>query len=255
MSQIVAYDKINDAAGLEMFGNAICRSGMFGCESKEAGIVFALQCVAENKPPLEMAKNYHLVKGKLTKRADAMLADFRRAGGKVTWRDLKDEKVQAAVFEFEDVKTSASYSMEDAKRAGLVRSGSAWDKTPAAMLRARCISETLRAIAPEIVQGVYVPEELDVSNVEPKPQAKAVSQPKVEQPIKPVIDAEVVETVKHPKLETLIGEDDLEYAVNCYWEKKGKIHIDLDQTWRDLPQNLLKKMETDFEAFRKAITK
>ena len=28
MNQIVAYDKINDAAGLEMFGNAICRSGI-----------------------------------------------------------------------------------------------------------------------------------------------------------------------------------------------------------------------------------
>lgn len=255
MSQIVAYDKINDAAGLEMFGNAICRSGMFGCESKEAGIVFALQCVAENKPPLEMAKNYHLVKGKLTKRADAMLADFRRAGGKVTWRDLKDEKVQAAVFEFEDVQTPASFSMEDAKRAGLVRSGSAWDKTPAAMLRARCISETLRAIAPEIVQGVYVPEELDVTNVEPKPQAKPVSQPKVNKPTQPVIDAEVVEPTKRPQLEALIGEDDLEYNVNLYWSNKGKIDMDLDQTWRDLPQSIQAKMEMDFDAFRKAITK
>lgn len=255
MSQIVAYDKINDAAGLEMFGNAICRSGMFGCESKEAGIVFALQCVAENKPPLEMAKNYHLVKGKLTKRADAMLADFRRAGGKVTWRDLKDEKVQAAVFEFEDVQTPASFSMEDAKRAGLVRSGSAWDKTPAAMLRARCISETLRAIAPEIVQGVYVPEELDVTNVEPKPQAKPVSQPKVKKPTQPVIDAEVVEPTKRPQLEALIGEDDLEYNVNLYWSNKGKIDMDLDQTWRDLPQSIQSKMEMDFDAFRKAITK
>jgi hypothetical protein len=251
MNQIVAYDKINDAAGLEMFGNAICRSGMFGCESKEAGIVFALQCVAENKPPLEMAKNYHLVKGKLTKRADAMLADFRRAGGKVTWRDLKDEKVQAAVFEFEDVQTPASFSMEDAKRAGLVRSGSAWDKTPAAMLRARCISETLRAIAPEIVQGVYVPEELDVTNVEPKP----VSQPKVNKPTQPVIDAEVVEPTKRPQLEALIGEDDLEYNVNLYWSNKGKIDMDLDQTWRDLPQSIQAKMEMDFDAFRKAITK
>ena len=99
MSQIAAYNKINDAEGLAMFGNAICRSGMFGCESKEAGIIFALQCMAENKPPLEMAKNYHLVKGKLTKRADAMLADFRRAGGKVYWSDLKNAEIQSAVFE------------------------------------------------------------------------------------------------------------------------------------------------------------
>ena len=72
MNQIAAYNKINDTAGIEMMGNSICRSGMFGCESKEAGIIFALQCMAENKPPLEMAKNYHLVKGKLTKRECAI---------------------------------------------------------------------------------------------------------------------------------------------------------------------------------------
>ena len=251
MTQIVAYDKINDADGIEMFGNAICRSGMFGCESKEAGIVFALQCVAENKPPLEMAKNYHLVKGKLTKRADAMLADFRRAGGKVTWRDLKNDKIQEAVFEFEDVQTTASFSMEDAKRAGLVRAGSAWDKTPAAMLRARCISETLRAIAPEIVQGVYVPEEIDV-----KPQAAMPAEVELPKPVKAeAIDVEEVAKPKRIHLGQLIAENDLEYKVNLYWSNKAKIDMDLDQTWRDLPDDMQQRMEMDFEQFRKALSK
>ena len=73
MNQLSAYDKINDAKGIDLFGNAICRSGMFGCESKEAGIIFALQCMAENKPPLEMAKNYHLSKRQVdqARRCDA----------------------------------------------------------------------------------------------------------------------------------------------------------------------------------------
>ena len=251
MSQILAYDKINDAAGLEMFGNAICRSGMFGCESKEAGIVFALQCVAENKPPLEMAKNYYLVKGKLTKRADAMLADFRRAGGKVVWADLKNESVQSAVFEFEGQKFNASFSMADAKRAGLVRTGSAWDKTPAAMLRARCVSETLRAIAPEIVQGVYVPEEIDLVTTNTlKPANKPAAEPVA-------VEAEVVEAkaMQRPHLESLIKDNDLEYAVNVYWTKKGNIDLDLDQTWRDLDDALQLRMEMYFDSFRKAIGK
>tara|TARA_R110000765_G_scaffold424110_2_gene534130 strand:- start:178 stop:936 length:759 start_codon:yes stop_codon:yes gene_type:complete len=252
MNQIVAYSKINDAPGLEMFGNAICRSGMFGCESKEAGIVFALQCIAENKPPLEMAKNYHLVKGKLTKRADAMLADYRRAGGKVLWKDLKNEKMQEAVFEFEGQKIKASFSMDDAQRAGLVRVGSAWDKTPAAMLRARCVSETLRAIAPEIVQGVYVPEEIDVAPALPGIKEAIPNKTK---PVEAVVEVEVMPKSKRPHLESLISDADLEYKVNCYWESKGKIQIDLDQTWRDLPENLQAKMEMGFDAFRKAVEK
>jgi hypothetical protein len=192
-----------------------------------------------------MAKNYHLVKGKLTKRADAMLADFRRAGGKVTWKDLKNDQIQEAIFEFEDVQTPASFSMEDAKRAGLIRSGSAWDKTPAAMLRARCISETLRAIAPEIVQGVYVPEEIDV-----KPPVEQIKQVERE-----AIDVEEVPKPKRIHLEQLIAENNLEYSVNVYWSNKGKIDVDLDQTWRDLPDDLQQRMEMDFEQFRKAVSK
>ncbi len=250
MSQITAYDKINDAEGIELIGNAICRSGMFGCESKEAGIVFALQCIAENKPPLEMAKNYHLVKGKLTKRADAMLADFRRAGGKVTWEDLKNEKVQAAIFDFEGNKINGSFSMEDAQRAGLIRKGSAWDKTPAAMLRARCISETLRAIAPEIVQGVYVPEEIDVAD------AALIAEPKkLEEAATNVEAIEVEEIAQRPNLESLIAANDLEYKTNLYWTNKGNIDLDLDQTWRDLPQGIQAKIEIGFDAFRKAVSK
>lgn len=249
MSQITAYDKINDAEGIELIGNAICRSGMFGCESKEAGIVFALQCIAENKPPLEMAKNYHLVKGKLTKRADAMLADFRRAGGKVTWEDLKNEDVQSAIFDFEGNKINASFSMDDAQRAGLIRKGSAWDKTPAAMLRARCISETLRAIAPEIVQGVYVPEEIDVADAAP------ISNPKIEEAATNVEAIEVEEIAQRPNLESLIAANDLEYKTNLYWTNKGNIDYDLDQTWRDLPQNIQAKMEIGFDAFSKAVSK
>ncbi len=257
MSQITAYDKINDANGIDLIGNAICRSGMFGCESKEAGIVFALQCIAENKPPLEMAKNYHLVKGKLTKRADAMLADFRRAGGKVTWEDLKNENVQSAVFDFEGNKINGSFSMDDAKRAGLNRAGSAWDKTPAAMLRARCISETLRAIAPEIVQGVYVPEEIDVAEAAPiaeakKPKTKKVKKTKA---IVEAIDVEEMPIEDRPNLAALIDSNDLEYKTNLYWTNKGNIDMDLDQTWRDLPQSIQAKVEIGFDAFRKAVSK
>ena len=247
MSQLTAYSKINDSEGLELIGNAICRSGMFGCESKEAGIVFALQCMVENKPPLEMAKNYHLVKGKLTKRADAMLADFRRAGGKVFWSDLKNAEIQSAVFEFENQNTNASFSMEDARKAGLVRKGSAWDKTPAAMLRARCVSETLRAIAPEIVQGVYVPEEIDVAD------STTIEIPKTT--INEVIEVAENKNPKNerPYLESLIRDADIEQKSNDYWTVKGKIDIDLDQTWRDLPDDLQQRMEMDFPSFQKAI--
>src|SRR5690606_39519633 len=115
---IEVYDKCNDADSIKVLGEAIAYSGMFGCEKPEQGIVLALQCMAERKPPLEMAKTYHLIKGKLSKRADAMLADFRKAGGKWEWADLKNREVQAAKVEFEGRSYDVSYTIEEAKDAG-----------------------------------------------------------------------------------------------------------------------------------------
>jgi RecT family protein len=52
-----------------------------------------------------------------------------------------------------------SFSIEDAHRAGLL-SGNAWQKYPAAMLRARCISAVARMAFPDVIGGLYTPEEL-----------------------------------------------------------------------------------------------
>jgi hypothetical protein len=159
-TQLQVYDKIKSMPEIQEFGNAIALSGMFGCTRPEQGIVFAIQCMHERKPPLEMAKTYHVVGDKLVKRSDAMLADFRRAGGKWRWKDLDSTDIAQATVEWEDAEYNVSYTIEQAQQAGLVKDKSNWVKDPATMLRARCVSRTLRAIAPEIVQGVYTEEDL-----------------------------------------------------------------------------------------------
>ena len=171
----------NDLPSVQALGGAISESGMFGCNKLEQGVIIALQCIAENKPPLEIAKTYHLVKGKLTKRADAMLADFQRSGGKFVWDDLENREVQSGTFTDPDGNAyNVSYSINDAKAAGYynTKADSSWQKTPAAMLRARVISSTLRAIAPQIVTGVYTPEEAaQFDNVQPATQSKPEPKP------------------------------------------------------------------------------
>jgi hypothetical protein len=104
------------------------------------------------------------------------------------------------------------------------------------------------------VQGVYVPEEIDVADAVPVTESK----PK---PIKK--EAKVVKSIEvkdapieyRPNLASLLAENDLEYKTNLYWSNKGDIDIDLDQTWRDLPDGLQQRMEMHFDSFRKAIEK
>ena len=260
-NEIQTYEKMNDLPSVKALGTAIATSGMFGCDKPEQGVIIALQCIAENKAPLEMAKNYHLVKGKLTKRADSMLADFKRSGGKIKWGDLKNREAQSGTFTDPDGNVyDVSYSIDDAKAAGVYNSkaDSPWQKTPAAMMRARLVSETLRAIAPEIVTGVYTPEEAsqfdDVQPTQSKPEPK----PAQAEPVTahPILEAETVEdTAKNTlqQLERLIFDASAEDKVNAYFDSKQAIDKYIDQTWRDLPAAKLQHLLDNWDSFKAAV--
>lgn len=55
------------------------------------------------------------------------------------------------------------YTIEEAARSGLVKPGSAWQKTPTDMLFARCISRLARRVYPDCLGGCYVEGELQES--------------------------------------------------------------------------------------------
>lgn len=256
-NEIQTYEKMNDLPSVKALGTAIMESAMFGCKNSEQGVIIALQCIAENKPPLEMAKNYHIVQGKLTKRADSMLADFKRSGGKIKWGDLKNRKIQSATFtDPEGNVYDVSYSIDDAKAAGVYKNkaDSSWQKTPAAMMRARLVSETLRAIAPEIVTGVYTPEEAaQFDDVQPAQTKPAQADPVTAQPI---IEAETVEDTANDtmqKLERLIFDASAEDKVNAYYTSKNAIDPLIEQTWRDLPAAKLQHLLDNWESFKAAL--
>lgn len=258
-NEIAVYDKCSDMISIQILGDAIASSGMFGCENKSQGIVIAMQCMTERKPPLEMAKTYHLVKGKLSKRAEAMLAEFRKAGGKWTWGDLKDRERQTARVEFEGDVREVEYTINDAMLAGVYsqKSDSPWQKNPAAMCRARLTSETLRAIAPEIVQGAYTPEEISQFD---KPSHRDPDMSRAE-PVKVVEPVKVKAlTDKEIDAESLDGDDptsDLESklephkeAVEQFMQVMG--YIQFGQTWRDASKDVLTSIHARTASFLKA---
>ena len=257
-NEIQTYEKMNDLPSVQALGGAIATSGMFGCDKPEQGVIIALQCIAENKAPLEMAKNYHLVKGKLTKRADSMLADFKRSGGKIKWGDIKNREVQSGTFTDPDGNVyDVSYSIDDAKVAGVYsnQAHSPWQKTPAAMMRARLVSETLRAIAPEIVTGVYTPEEAaQFDDVQPATQSKP--EPKLAQSeaatAQPILEAEPVQDTEK-QLERLIFDAKAEEQVNAYFEQKGALDQLIGSTWRDLDLPKLQHLLDNWDSFKTAV--
>jgi hypothetical protein len=161
------FDKIADPMkAIEQMGVFIAESGMFGKMNQNQGKVLAWHCLTKKKDPFEFKREYHILEdGQITKRADAMAADFIRRGGKIKWiSDLNaDDKAEATFFTRDGDAYTWSFSIKDAKGYSETRDGylkKNWRDSTPDMLRARLISKSIRILDPEVNAGVYTPEEL-----------------------------------------------------------------------------------------------
>ena len=169
MSNIVSFNE------MEQMAEAIAKSGLFGM--KDTNSVLALMAVAqaEGLHPATAARDFHIIQGRPALKADAMLARFQNAGGKVDWTEYTDERVTGVFTHPNGGSLAVTWTIEQATKIGLVKPGSGWQKFPRAMLRSRCISEGIRSVFPGSVTGFYSPEEVaDFDN----PPIKDITPPK-----------------------------------------------------------------------------
>ena len=110
------YDKFEDpTSALEKLGNWFARSGMYGVEKVEQGIVLALHCVSQKKDPLDLVRTHHMIGGRLSMRSDAMLAGYRERGGRVKWVQFDDESGEGDTLAVErDLDLALSAQARDA---------------------------------------------------------------------------------------------------------------------------------------------
>lgn len=207
--EIALYSKISDPVkSIVEIGNFFAKSGMFGCEKIEQGQVLAMECLATGKPPSVIARTYHIMDGKLSKKALAGLAEFRALGGKHKWiKDGTDGREAALELMLDGNTIVSRFTIDEAKAQGLIRPKSNWEKTPANMLRARAISNGVAMLAPEIYAGDVSDEETPASPApEPllKPQPTVTTQPAATPKPENVIEvkAEVVPQPEEKKHDT-----------------------------------------------------
>jgi len=151
---------------LQQMGVAIAASNLYGIKKPEEFIALALVAQAEGRHPAIVARDYHIISGKPTLKADAILARFQDCGGKVDWKKYANDACEAVFSHPSGGSVLISWSIEDAKKAGLT-GNQTWSKYPRAMLRARCISEGVRTVFPAVLCGIYTEEEVRESNESP----------------------------------------------------------------------------------------
>jgi len=156
---------------IERMAVAFAKSGLFGIKTPEQGVALMLIAQAEGMHPAIAARDYHVIQGRPALKADAMLARFQAAGGKVVWNAYSDQEVTGTFSHPSGGAATVSWTITQAKAAGLTGKD-VWKQYPRAMLRARVISEGIRTVYPGVSVGVYTPEELQ--DFDAKPAAKDV---------------------------------------------------------------------------------
>jgi len=138
--------------------------------------------------PMQSLRLITVIKGKITLAADATVALVRKSGECVEWRCTETTATKATYVtkrKGDTEPTTLTWTIEQAQRAGLV-SGTGWRSYPEAMLRARCAAALARIVYPDIVAGIYDPDELAVPLEAPKPEP-VVQQVEALKP-EPVVD-------------------------------------------------------------------
>lgn len=144
---------------MQTMAGALAKSGLFGVKTSDQALALMIVAQAEGRHPGSVASDYHIIQGRASLKSDAMLARFQQAGGRVEWHDHSNEKVSATFSHPQGGSLRIDWDMARAKSAGLGTKDN-WRQYPRQMLRARVISEGVRAVFPAVLSGMYAPEEV-----------------------------------------------------------------------------------------------
>lgn len=212
MNAITVHE--HNVSDIERMARAIATSKLFGVQTAEQAIALCLIAQAEGRHPASAAQDYHIISGRPSKKADAMLRDFINSGGKVEWHTLDDATADATFSHPSGGKVRISWDMARAKKAGI--KNPMWDKYPRQMLRARTVSEGVRTVYPMATSGMYVPEEVQEFDNVPasKPAASTAPAPEPQASIATPAPASDI----YAKCETSIRQAKTVEALNAAWD-------------------------------------
>ncbi len=158
-------DKSSDPVkAIESFGNWIAKSGMFGCTKPEQGMVIAIACIEMKIGLVEFSQTFDIMhNGKLRKKALAAQVEFENLGGGVRWLDTGEGRDKATVeLTWKGNTRQFTFTIEEARKASLIKSGGAWETWTSEMLCSRVLSRGIARMCPRVYAGFESDDSADV---------------------------------------------------------------------------------------------
>lgn len=241
---------------LQTMAGALAKSGLFGVKTADQALALMIVAQAEGRHPGSVASDYHIIQGRASLKSDAMLARFQQAGGKVEWHDHTNDKVSATFSHPQGGSLRVDWDLPRAKAAGLGTKDN-WRQYPRQMLRARVISEGVRAVFPAVLNGMYTPEE--VRDFEPQRMtiyASAVDAVNAELAALPAPETDVISVEVSDT-----NRDRLEDFAAAFAGKEAEVEAFLrnrkqlaeGQSWREAAEYLEERVAGQIPMFLKAV--
>lgn len=127
----------------------------------EKVLVAMFKCQELGLPPLEGMAGMAVINGKVTLQGNLILAMINRSG-KAKQISVKDSETKCEVTmsrrDYENTYTF-SFTLDDAKKANLTNK-QVWKEYQKTMLKWRAVSGCARVVFPDIIGGLYTPEEM-----------------------------------------------------------------------------------------------
>jgi len=160
-------------ADIERAAQYIAKSNMFGVKTPEQAAALMLVAQSEGLHYARAAMAYDVIQ---------MLGRFQAAGGKISYKQTTSTVCEVELEHPQGGKMTVKWDIERAKKAKLTTKPT-WEQYPEQMLRARAVSEGIRALYPACLGGFYAPEEVaDFADKEPiKVDAEVIPEAKPEQ--------------------------------------------------------------------------
>lgn len=161
MSNIVP---IND---IQKMATSATKSGMFPVKSIEQAMTLMMIAQSENIHPMSAFMMYDIIGGKPALKATEILSRFQKSGGMVEWLETSNDIAKGKFTHPKGGSITIEWNMERAKKAGLSDRDN-WKKHTAQMLRARAVTEAVRAIYPVCLNNMHSSDEvIDFAEVNP----------------------------------------------------------------------------------------
>lgn len=191
---------------IEKMAQRMVASKLFGVQNTDQAVSLMLIAQAEGMHPALAARDYHIIQGRHTLKADAMLARFQQSGGKVEWNEYTDTKVSAMFSHPSSPKpVLIEWDMNRATQAGIGGKDN-WKKYPRQMLKARVVSDGVRLCYPGCAVGVYTPEEAqDFDSPTHVREVRVMPQPEQPKVIEQAVVDAMVEDKPYNENETEFG--------------------------------------------------